>query len=237
AGMVHAATLLAILAVAAPLARFVPIPALSAVLVMVAYNMGEWKELRHVLHLPKSDVAVWLTTFALTVLVDLTVAVEIGMILAAMLFIRRVADTTSVEDATVDSSRAARSSVHNKEVPAGAAVYRARGPLLFGASEVLDAAIPSGTPPVVILKLRDVPAVDATGLHALEQLAQRLRAQGSTLILCDARPQPLKMIRRSRLREAVGRTNVCLTLHGALRRAALLLSDGPSADSRVPSGT
>lgn len=223
AGIVHAFTLLLILVAAAPLARFVPIPALSAVLVVVAYNMGEWKELPQVLRLPKSDVLVWATTFGMTVFFDLSLAVEIGMLLAAMLFIKRISDTTSVEEATAGTSRAARSVLHGKTIPEGVTVYRVRGPLLFGAADKLEEAVPVRTGPVVIVKLRDVPAVDATGLHALEQLAERLHEQGSELLLCDLRPQPLKLVYRSGLRDRLGRQNVCLTVDSALRRARALL--------------
>lgn len=222
AGIVHAFTLLLILVAAAPLARFVPIPVLSAVLIVVAYNMGEWKELPQVLRLPKSDVAVWATTFGMTVAFDLTVAVEVGMLLAAILLIKRIADTTTVEKATATGGaiRAARSTLHDKEIPEGAAVYRVRGPLVFGAAEKLADLLPEAPPPVVILKLRDVPALDATGLHGLQQLAERLHAQGSTLVLSDARPQPLRMLRRAGLHDDL---NLCLTAEGALRRARSIL--------------
>jgi SulP family sulfate permease len=220
AGMVHAVTLLLILVAAAPLARFVPIPVLSAVLVMVAYNMGEWKELPQILRLPKSDVAVWATTFFMTVAFDLTVAVEVGMLLAAILLIKRIADTTTIEDATSDLPRSARSALHHQEIPKGVAVYRIRGPLVFGAAEKLDEAVSGEPEPVVVLKLRDVPAIDATGLHALQQLGERLRAQDSTLVLCDARSQPLRMLRRAGLHEDL---NLCLTATGALQRARAIL--------------
>jgi SulP family sulfate permease len=248
AGMVHALTLVLVLVAAAPLARFVPIPALSAVLMIVAYNMGEWKELAHVFRLPKSDVTVWAATFAMTVLVDLTVAVEIGMLLAALLFIKRVTDTTEIEEATQGMARAARSVVYGKEIPDGISVYRIRGPLLFGAAEKLDAAVPTKTPPVVIVKLGAVPAIDATGLHALEQLSRRLTAQGTRLLLCDARPQPLRMFRRSGF-HTVSRANLCLTLESALRRAHAILAatnktsvsgnadDAPTDDPHPPAPT
>lgn len=220
AGIVHALTLLLILVAAAPLARFVPIPVLSAVLVVVAYNMGEWKELPHMLRLPKSDLAVWATTFLMTVAFDLTVAVEVGMLLAAVLLIKRIAETTTVEEAS-PHPRAARSTLHDKEIPEGAAVYRVRGPLVFGAAEKLIDLLPRTPPPVVILKLRDVPALDATGLHSLMQLAERLHAQGSTLVLSDARAQPLRMLRRAGLHDNL---NLCLTAEGALRRARVILN-------------
>jgi SulP family sulfate permease len=224
AGIVHASTLLLVLLVAAPLAKFVPIPALSAVLVMVAWNMGEWKELKQIFRLPKSDITVWATTFALTVLFDLTVAVEIGMLLAAVLFIKRIAETTSVLPADAGAPQEERRTLVGKQIPAGVNVYRVTGPLLFGAADRLDEAIPAETPPVVIVKLRDVPAIDATGLHALEQLADRLLAQGSTLILCDARPQPLRTLWKSGVREHLGRQNLCLTIESALRRAETLIA-------------
>lgn len=235
AGIVHALTLLLVLLVAAPLARWVPIPALSAVLVVVSYNMGEWKELPAVFRLPKSDIAVWAITFAMTVFFDLTVAVETGMLLAAILFIKRISDTTSVEPAN-PSPRAARSVLLDQEIPQGVMVYRVRGPLLFGAAEKIDEVVPQESAPVVILKLRDVPALDATGLHALEQLAHRLHARGTALLLCDMRPQPLRLLRRSALRTFLGAGSLCLTLDSALRRARALLAERPGEGAASVTG-
>src|SRR5581483_8412365 len=138
AGMIHAVTLLALLLVAAPLARFVPLAVLAGILVMVAYQMGEWRDIPHLLKLTKADIAVWAVTFFLTVVADLTVAVETGMILAMFLFIRKVSRTTTVSNVTERDVEAGRLHVlHDKHLPPYVTVYRIYGPLLFGAADKL----------------------------------------------------------------------------------------------------
>src|SRR5581483_1396032 len=186
AGMVHALTLLIIILVAAPLAKFIPLAALSAVLVKVAYNMGEWRNFRRLLRWPRSDSAVFLATFGLTVVIDLTVAVEIGMVLAAMLFIKRVSETTQIT--AVDESTETEGSQHSlvgREIPKGVMVYRIFGSFFFGAADKLEGALRQlkQEPEVLILRMRKVLAMDATGLNALEDLYERLRAHGKHLVL------------------------------------------------------
>jgi SulP family sulfate permease len=220
--MIHALTLLLILMFAAPLAAQVPLAVLAGILFVVAYNMGEWREIPALLKLTKADIAVWLATFTLTVLADLTVAVEVGMVLAALLFIRRVAQTTSV--ARVTGRLIEDGAVHSLQgmtVPEYAALYRIHGPFLFGAtdklSEILDHL--ATLPPIVILRLRHVPAMDASGLQALEELADRLKESGRTLILCGAREQPANMMRLAEFHQHVGDANICPDIRAALRRA------------------
>lgn len=224
-GMVHALTLLAVLLVAAPLASYVPLAALSGILLMVAYQMGEWAEIPQLLKLPKPDVAVWLVTFALTVFADLTVAVEAGMILAMLMFIRKVSTTTSVSAAADDDAEEGRLHVlHDKHVPEYVTVYRVFGPLLFGATDALERITDKvhTLPPIVILKLRHVTAVDATGLRALEDLADRLHKSGRDLIVCGAQPQPAALMASADFHLHIGVTNVCANTSTALARAAEL---------------
>jgi SulP family sulfate permease len=221
-GIIHAATLLIIVVVAAPLARFIPLATLSAVLFVVAYNMGEWKEIGVILRLAKADIAVWAVTFALTVLADLTVAVEIGMVLAALLYIMRISQTTTVAPVTEQYIRDGRPHIlHDKQLPWYVAILRIHGPFLFGTTDKLIEATANldSFPAVVILRLRNMTALDATGLHAIEVFAQRLRRSGRTLLLCGARDQPAALLQKADFLEHVGKENVLPHVEAALQRA------------------
>ncbi len=222
AGMIHALTLLCVLLFAAPLASYIPMAALAGILMIVAYNMGEWREIPQLLKLTKTDVSVWLVTFALTVLADLTVAVEAGMILAALLFITRVANTTTVSQVTDDYIEDGRIHIlQDKDIPYYATIFRIHGPFLFGATDKISAITENikTLPPVVIIRLRNMTAIDATGLFALEETAKHLQASGRTLILCGAREQPAQLIHQAEFAEVVGRENICANVEEALRRA------------------
>jgi SulP family sulfate permease len=228
AGMVHALTLLAILLVAAPLARFVPLAALAAVLFVVAYNMGEWREIGTIVRLSKTDIAVWITTFALTVLADLTVAVGVGMALAALLYIYRIAETTTVEAVTPEYLEDGQAHIlQDKDIPSNVTILRIHGPFLFGATEKLADATRNLTKlgDVVILRLRNMTALDATGIHALEQFSERLRKTGKTLLLCGARNQPSQLISRSDFLIHVGPENVLPNIQAALARVNEIQGD------------
>ena len=228
AGMIHAVTLLAILVVAAPLARYVPLATLAAVLFVVAWNMGEWMEIRRVLRLSKADIAVWTTTFALTVLADLTVAVGVGMALAALLYIHRVTETTTVAPVTSEYLRDGMAHVlQDKEIPPNVTILRIHGPFLFGTTEKLDEATKDLThfADVVVLRLRNMTALDATGIHALEKLADRLRKAGKTLLLCGARDQPSRLISNSDFMKHVGPENVLPNVREALARVHQIQAD------------
>jgi len=221
-GMVHALTLLAILLVAAPLARFIPLATLAAVLFVVAWNMGEWREIGVVLRLAKADIAVWAVTFALTVMADLTVAVGVGMGLAALLYIYRIAETTTVEAVTEQYLRDGEAHVlQNKDIPSDVAILRIHGPFLFGTTQKLEESTNDLTsfPAIVILRLRNMTALDATGLHALEVFAERLRESGRTLLLCGARAQPARLLVRADFVEEVGPENILPNVQAALARA------------------
>jgi sulfate permease, SulP family len=228
AGMIHALTLLAILLVAAPLARFVPLAALAAVLFVVAYNMGEWREIGTIVRLSKTDIAVWITTFALTVLADLTVAVGVGMALAALLYIYRIAETTTVEAVTPEYLEDGQAHIlQDKDIPSNVTILRIHGPFLFGATEKLADATKdlANLGDVVILRLRNMTALDATGIHALEQFSERLRKTGKTLLLCGARNQPSQLISRSDFLKHVGPENVLPNIQAALARVNEIQGD------------
>jgi sulfate permease, SulP family len=222
AGMIHALTLLCILMFAAPLASYIPMAALAGILMIVAYNMGEWREIPQLLKLTKTDISVWLVTFGLTVFADLTVAVEAGMILAALLFITRVSNTTTVSQVTDEYVEDGRMHIlQDKDIPYYATIFRIHGPFLFGATDKVSAITEKihELPPVVIIRLRNMTAIDATGLYALEEIARQLHGSGRTLILCGAREQPAQLIHQAEFEDVVGRENICANVNEALRRA------------------
>src|SRR5450631_3959287 len=222
AGMIHALTLLCVLLFAAPLASYIPMAALAGILMVVAYNMCEWREIPQLLKLTKTDISIWLVTFALTVFADLTVAVEAGMILAALLFITRVANTTTVSQVTDDYIEDGRIHIlQDKDIPYYATIFRIHGPFLFGFffNDTATTENMHRLPPVVILRLRNMTAIDATGLFALEEMAKHLQASGRTLILCGAREQPAQLIHQAEFEDVVGRENICANVEEALQRA------------------
>jgi SulP family sulfate permease len=222
AGIIHALTLLCILLFAAQLVSYVPMAALAGILMVVAYNMGEWREIPQLLKLTKTDISIWLVTFALTVFADLTVAVEAGMILAALLFISRVASTTTVSQVTDDYVEDGRVHIlQDKDIPYYATIFRIHGPFLFGATDKIAAVAENihKLPPVVILRLRNMTALDATGLFAMEEVAKQLHASKRTLILCGAREQPAQLIHQAEFAEVIGEENICENVQDALRRA------------------
>ena len=231
AGMVCAATLLGIVLVGGRLAAHIPMSAMSAVLIAVALRMGEWHELARLRRMPPSDALVLLTTFALTVVFDLVVAVEVGMVLAAMLFIKRVADTTEVSKVTgEDMLERPEQIAQGKEIPEGVLVYRIFGPFLFGAAEKMEDALSriESWPRVLILRLHLVPAMDATGMNALESVVERMRRRGSDVIISGIHQQPLLMLKRAGFIDTIGRGNFLPTFDEALERAAVLLEKNPS---------
>jgi sulfate permease, SulP family len=226
AGMIHALTLLAVLLFAAPLAGHIPLCVLAAILVVVSYDMGEWREIPEILKLAWADIVVWLITFGLTVLADLTVAVEAGMIFAALLYIRKVTITTTVSRVTAEYVAAGFAhSLQTNPLPEGVAAYRIHGPFLFGATDklsIVDEEL-ARLPKVVLLRLRNMTAIDATGLHALEELADRLDASGRQLVVCGMRDQPGKLMEQAAFHEHIGDENIQASLEGAIERAREIL--------------
>ena len=222
-GMIHALTLLAILMFGARYAAFVPMPVLAAILFLVAWNMGEWREIGEIFKHTYTDVLVWFVTFTLTVVADLTVAVEVGMLMAALLFIRRVSRTTTVSRVTPEYIEAGRPhTLQDKIIPDYVAIFRIHGPFLFGSTDKLrDISLQADTlPPVVLLRLRNMTAVDGTGLGAIEELAEDLRKKGRALVICGAPQQPAGAMRKAEFHERLGEANICNSLQDALDRAA-----------------
>ncbi len=225
AGMIHALTLAVVLLVGAPLAGRVPMAVLAALLFVVAYNMGEWHEIPVIIRQTKGDIAVWVATFALTVFADLTVAVEIGMILAALTYIRRVASTTTVARVTKDYVDEGRlHALQDKDLPEDVTIFRIHGPFLFGATDQLYGVLErlNTLTPTVVFRLRNMTAIDATGLRALEDVTERLRASGRAVILCGARDQPRAVMENAGFVDHLGRENVCANVAEALTRAGQL---------------
>ncbi len=221
-GVIHALTLLAIVLAFAPLARFIPLATLAAVLIVVAYNIGEWREIPGILRLDKTDKAVWITTFALTVFADLTIAVGVGMALAAMLYVYRVSQTTTVTRVTPEDLESGRAHVlQGKDIPSYVTVLRIHGPFLFGTTDRLgvETSDVSTLASIVVLRLRNMTAIDATGLHALEALSTRLKASGRLLLLCGARDQPARLLHRSDFVAVVGERNIVANFDAGLQRA------------------
>src|SRR6202022_3088703 len=206
AGMAHALTLLAILLFAAPLAKFIPLAVLSAILFVVAYNMGEWREIPELLKLSKLEVGTWLLTFLLTVFADLTVAVEAGMIMGALVFISKVTSTTKISRVTRDYvEHGWRHILQGKEIPPYVAIFRIHGPFLFGAADKMETVIEKlpELPPIIILRLRNMTAIDATGLQVLEHFADVVRDAHKALLLCGAPEQPAQLMKQAEFEEHV----------------------------------
>jgi SulP family sulfate permease len=230
AGMIHALTLLAIVLFAAPLVKNVPLAALAAILLMVAYNMGEWHEIPEILKLTAADITVWILTLTLTVVADLTFAVEVGMVLAALTYIRKVSRTTTVTRVTRRYVEDGRMHIlQGRDIPDYVAVFRVHGPFLFGSTdkfgEILDEL--SQLPPVVVLRLRNMTAIDATGLGAIRDLADRIHASGRALLLCGAREQPAQLMEQAEFDHHIGANNICPSIQDALARAAELHRAAP----------
>ncbi len=226
AGMVHALSLLLIIILGAKLAGFIPMSAMAAVLVAVALRMGEWHELSRITKLPHSDALVLLTTFLLTFVFDLVIAIEVGMVLAAMLFIKRISETTEVSVVTSeDMLERPEQIAQGKTIPEGVIVYRVFGPFMFGAVEQMEDALSriEEWPKVLILRLHLVTAIDATGMNALESVFERMKKRGGDVILSGIHQQPLQTLRKAGMIDHFGRENFCATFDDALARSSLLI--------------
>lgn len=235
AGIIHALTLLAITLFGARWAGLIPMATLAAILVVVSFQMSQWRIFLAELRSPKSDVAVLLTTFALTVIVDLTVAISVGMVLAAFLFIRRMAEVTNVRVLTRELSDDApevdfadstdANGVRRREIPPGVEVYEINGPFFFGAAEMFKDALARVVekPKVLIIRMRDVLALDSTGMHALRDVVHRSRKDGTIVLLADVHLQPLVALTGSPVLAEIGEDSLCATLDDALVRARSLV--------------
>jgi SulP family sulfate permease len=235
AGIVHAITLLLITLFFGRWAALIPMAALAAILVVVAYHMSEWRTFRTELRSPKSDVAVLLTTFFLTVLVDLTVAIEVGIVLAALLFMRRMAEVTNVSmitrelDDEGDLYSTDANAVRRRAIPKGVEVYEINGPFFFGAAEQFKDTLGriARKPKVLIIRMRNVPAIDSTGIRALADVTRRTRKEGTLVLLSDVHTQPLVALGRSDLLDEIGDDNIFGNLDDALNRARAEVGEAP----------
>lgn len=231
AGIIHAITLLLILVVAGRWASYIPIANLAGILVIVAYNMSEWKNFRSILKGPKGDVLVLLITFLLTVLVDLTVAIEVGIVLAAFLFTRNMIKFSGVRTYTeeIDDEQFGYDLIEGKfEIPKGVDVFEITGPLFFGAAYKFKDAMRylEKQPKVMIIRMRHVPLIDATGIQVLQEVHNDLKKHSTKLILSELNsPQVLKELNDSRLLFAIGKGNVVDTFERAISRAETIMAD------------
>jgi SulP family sulfate permease len=244
AGIVHAVTLLLITLFFGRWAGYIPMAALAAILVVVAYHMSEWRTFIAEFSAPRSDVAVLLATFGLTVLVDLTVALEVGMVAAAFLFMKRMAEVTNVsavtremEEDEGDLYATDLNAARRRTIPDGVLVYEINGPFFFGAAETFrdTVGVVGAQPRVLIIRMRNVPAIDSTGMHALRDLYHRFKGQGTLMLLSDVHAQPLLALGRSYLLDEIGEANIFGNLDDALNRARTEL--GLAAEPRPAGAT
>lgn len=239
AGMIHAVILLLIMVFFGKYAALIPMATLAAILVVVAYNMSEWRNFLGIMRSPISDVSVLLTTFFLTVIFDLTIAIQIGMLLAVLLFIRRISQTAGVKLITAEDSVAMRVagvsvqpeesddllSIHTRVVPEGVEVYEIDGPFFFGTAGIFQDAIRSvSSPPQIrILRMRKVPAIDSTGIHMLEKIIRNSTRNGVTIILAGVRPRPRNALLKAGVVDLLGEENILDNIDQALERAKELV--------------
>ena len=208
--------------IAAPLAKYLPLAALSAVLLVVAFRMGEWFNFKEMARGPGSDYIVLLVTFAMTVAFDLSIAVGFGLALAFILFVKKMEEITHVRLITEESDVGlGGDSIRDKSVPEGVLVYRIEGPFFFGVAEKLEDALDSAqiTPRLVIFRMRAVPAIDGSGLHALEIINRKFSRRGTKLILSGVQPQPMKVLFNSGFVDKIGLDNICADIDASLERA------------------
>jgi SulP family sulfate permease len=238
AGIVHALTLLVIMLFFGHYAALIPMPVLAAILIFVAYNMSEWHSFVKLLRSPKSDIAVLLATFLLTVLIDLTVAIQVGVVLAAFLFLNRMSNVTQANFVTKELQQEDEDDLNGNDphaiskrlVPAGVEVFEVYGPLFFGAIDQFKDAIRQleKPPKVLVVRIRNVLAIDATGMQALDDLLKKSRKDGTALILSGVHAQPLYAMQQAGFLDKIGAENVCGNIDDALNRARAILGLPPA---------
>ncbi|MBQ3498937.1 MAG: sulfate permease [Clostridia bacterium] len=224
AGMVHAVVLLAVLLVLMPYASLIPMPTIAAILFIVAYNMSEWREFVSIIRQsPKSDTLILLVTFVLTVVFDLVVAICVGIVLSTVMFMKRMSDVTDAYGwKEIDESNDS-DSVNLKKIPDGAMVYEITGPIFFGASNKIANVIKTSDKKVIIIRMRSVPAIDATGIHSFESIIKTCRQKNITLIMSHVNSQPMKVLKKSGMYKDIGKENICENIDKALARAEEIL--------------
>lgn len=236
AGIVHAITLLLITLFFGQWVARVPLAVLAAILLVVAYHMSEWRTFKAEFSAPKSDLIVLLTTFTLTIVFDLTVAVQVGMVLAAFLFMKRMSEVTNVQAVTREfTDPQGRGGLVRGKVPKGVEIYEINGPFFFGAAEHFKEQVNTvaSKPKVLIILMRNVPAIDSTGMHALKQLARRVRKDGTRIMIAEVHAQPMIALGRSYLLDEIGEENLYGSVEEALA-AARLATQQPLRKSGEP---
>jgi SulP family sulfate permease len=236
AGIVHALVLLLFVLVAAKVAALIPLAALSAVLIGVALRMGEWDTFAEMYRASRTDFGTLLAAFALTVLFDLTIGVGGGLLIAAVLFLRRMESVTQVRLLTAENdNETGENAVRGKDVPQGVVLFRFEGPLFFAAAEKLEFALRahSGKPRIIILRMRHVPMMDATGMKALEVAWEKMHRDGVTVLVTAIQPQPMKVMLESGLADRIGIDNFCANIDDALNCARRILQPAPASTSAI----
>lgn len=224
AGMVHAVVLLAVLLVLMPYASLIPMPTIAAILFIVAYNMSEWREFVAIIkHSPKSDTLILVVTFVLTVVFDLVVAICVGIVLSTVMFMKRMSDVTDAYGWKEIDENTDSDNVNLKVIPEGAMVYEITGPIFFGASNKIADVIKSSKKKVLVLRMRSVPAIDATGIHSFESIIKACKKNNTVLIMSHVNKQPMKVLKKSGMYKDIGEENICPNIDSALTRAKEIL--------------
>ena len=225
AGIVHSITLVVVLVVLMPFAGMIPMPTIAAILFVVAYNMCQWRTFVHLIRTaPKSDIIVLLTTFILTVVFDLVVAIEIGMVLACLLFIKRMSEETHVDSWTYVDDDTPDVDEHLRRLPLQIRVYEITGPLFFGAADAIEHIVVKDFTTCLILRVRSVPALDSTALNALQNLTKVCESKGITLVFSHVNEQPIKVMVKSGFVDLVGKENFCPNIRAALDHAEKIIA-------------
>ena len=225
AGIVHSITLVIVLVVLMPFAGMIPMPTIAAILFVVAYNMCQWRTFVHLIRTaPKSDIIVLLTTFILTVVFDLVVAIEIGMVLACLLFIKRMSEETHVDSWTYVDDDTPDVDEHLRRLPLQIRVYEITGPLFFGAADAIEHIVVKDFTTCLILRMRSVPALDSTALNALQNLTKVFESKGITLVFSHVNEQPMKVMVKSGFVDLVGKENFCPNIRAALDHAEKIIA-------------
>lgn len=220
AGMVHSITLVIVLVVLMPFAGMIPMPTIAAILFIVAYNMCQWRTFVHLLKTaPKSDIIVLISTFVLTVIFDLVVAIEIGMVLACLLFIKRMSEETHAESWTYVDDDTQDVDEQLRRLPLQIRVYEITGPLFFGAADAIEHIVVKDFTTCLVLRMRSVPAIDSTAMNALRDLICVCESKGITVVFSHVNEQPMKVMQKSGFVELVGEENFCPNISEALKRA------------------
>ena len=226
AGMVHSITLVIVLVVLMPYAGMIPMPTIAAILFIVAYNMCQWRTFVHLIKTaPKSDIIVLISTFVLTVIFDLVVAIEIGMVLACLLFIKRMSEETHAESWTYVDDDTQDVAEQLRKLPLQIRVYEITGPLFFGAADAIEHIVVKDFTTCLVLRMRSVPAIDSTAMNALQDLICVCESKGITVVFSHVNEQPMKVMQKSGFVEVVGEENFCPNISAALKRAEEIIEN------------